>query len=190
MTQSGKSIIVCAPSGAGKTTIVRHLLKTFENLAFSVSATSREPRKGETPGIHYHFISADDFKKKIEASEFLEWEEVYTDQFYGTLKSEINRLWSEGKHVIFDVDVEGGANLKETFGDRALAIFVRPPSIEVLEKRLRSRGTETEESLQKRLSKAERELAYESKFDTTVINDVLEVACKETEEKVKKFLAK
>lgn len=189
MTQSGKSIIVCAPSGAGKTTIVRHLLKIFENLAFSVSATSREPRKGETPGIHYHFISAEEFRKKIKDSEFLEWEEVYTDQFYGTLKSEINRLWNEEKHVIFDVDVEGGANLKEIFGDRALAIFVRPPSIDVLEARLRSRGTETEESLQKRLSKAVWELTYESKFDTTVINDVLEAACEEAEDQVKKFLA-
>jgi len=190
MTQSGKSLIVCAPSGAGKTTIVRHLLKKFDNLAFSVSATSREPRKGETPGIHYHFISAAEFRKKIEDSDFLEWEEVYTDQFYGTLKSEINRLWSEGKHVIFDVDVEGGTNLKEIFGDRALAIFVKPPGIDVLQDRLRSRGTETEESLQKRLSKAERELNYESKFDTTVINDLLEVACREAEEKVKIFLAK
>jgi len=188
--QSGKSIIVCAPSGAGKTTIVRHLLKKFDNLAFSVSATSREPRKGETPGVHYHFISAEDFKKKIKASAFLEWEEVYTDQFYGTLKSEIERLWSEGKHVIFDVDVEGGVSLKENFGDRALAIFVRPPSIGILEERLHSRGTETEESLQKRLFKAERELTYESKFDTTVINDLLEVACREAEEKVKVFLAK
>lgn len=189
-TQSGKSLIVCAPSGAGKTTIVRHLLGAFDNLAFSVSATSREPRKGETPGVHYHFISADEFKKKIDGADFFEWEEVYTNQFYGTLKSEINRLWGEGKHVIFDVDVEGGANLKEVFGDRALAIFVRPPSIGVLEERLRSRGTETEESLQKRLSKAERELTYEAKFDTTVINDVLSEACDEAEEKVKTFLAK
>lgn len=190
MTQSGKSLIVCAPSGAGKTTIVRHLLRTFENLEFSVSATSRVPRKGETPGMHYHFISANEFRKNIEESKFLEWEEVYSDQYYGTLKSEINGLWSKGKHVIFDVDVEGGANLKEIFGGKALAIFVRPPSIDVLEKRLRSRGTETEESLQKRLSKAERELTYETKFDTTVINDVLSKACAEAENKVKKFLAK
>ncbi|MFT4770255.1 MAG: guanylate kinase [Cryomorphaceae bacterium] len=189
MTQSGKSLIVCAPSGAGKTTIVRHLLKTFDSLEFSVSATSREPRKDETPGIHYHFISASEFRKNIEESKFLEWEEVYSDQYYGTLKSEINRLWGEGKHVIFDVDVEGGANLKAIFGDKALAIFVRPPSIDVLEERLRSRGTETEESLQKRLSKAERELTYETKFDTTVINDLLSEACAEAEDKVLKFLA-
>lgn len=190
MARSGKSLIVCAPSGAGKTTIVRHLLDTFDNLAFSVSATSREPRKGELPGIHYHFISADEFKRKIEVSDFLEWEEVYPNQFYGTLKSEINRLWDEGKHVIFDVDVEGGANLKEVFGSRALAIFVRPPSINVLEERLRSRGTETEESLQKRLSKAQRELTYESKFDSTVVNDVLAEACEEVVRIVKIFLAK
>jgi len=188
MIESGKSIIVCAPSGAGKTTIVRHLLKTFPILAFSVSATSRQPRKGEIAGIHYHFISAENFRNKINTSDFIEWEEVYPDQYYGTLRSEIDRLWNTGKHVIFDVDVEGGVNLKRIFGDRALAIFVRPPNLEVLEERLRARGTETEESLQKRLTKAERELSYESKFDTTVINDVLSVTCKEAEEKVKKFL--
>lgn len=190
MEHNGKSLIICAPSGAGKTTIVRHLLKSLDNLEFSVSATSRKPRNGEIQGLHYHFISAEEFKKRIANSEFLEWEEVYKNQYYGTLKSEIDRAWSEGKHVIFDVDVEGGANLKEIFGDRALAVFVRPPNIGVLEERLRSRGTETEESLKIRLSKAERELAYESKFDTTVINDVLADACAETEEKVNLFLQK
>lgn len=185
---SGKCIIVCAPSGAGKTTIVRHLLSKFSDLTFSVSATSREPRHNEEDGVHYHFISAKDFRSKIDNDEFLEWEEVYTDQFYGTLKSEINRIWDKGHHVVFDVDVEGGVNLKEIFGDRALALFVKPPSLKVLEERLRSRKTETEESLQKRLNKAERELGYEEKFDDTVINDELEEACKTAAEKVKTFL--
>jgi guanylate kinase len=189
MIKNGKSIIVCAPSGAGKTTIVRHLLKTFPNLAFSVSATSREPRKDEIDGLHYHFISSRAFRKKIDDSEFIEWEEVYPDQYYGTLKSEIDNLWSAGKHVVFDVDVEGGANLKNIFGDRALAVFIRPPDLNILEERLRARGTESDESLQKRLKKAERELTYESKFDTTVINDLLAKTCKEAEEKVKTFLA-
>ena len=185
---SGKCIIVCAPSGAGKTTIVRHLLSKFSDLTFSVSATSREPRSNEEDGVHYHFISAKDFRSKIDNDEFLEWEEVYADQFYGTLKSEINRIWDKGHHVVFDVDVEGGVNLKEIFGDRALALFVKPPSLKVLEERLRSRKTETEESLQKRLNKAERELGYEEKFDDTVINDELEEACKTAAEKVKTFL--
>jgi guanylate kinase len=185
---SGKCIIVCAPSGAGKTTIVRHLLSKFSDLTFSVSATSREPRHNEEDGVHYHFISAKDFRSKIDNDEFLEWEEVYADQFYGTLKSEINRIWDKGHHVVFDVDVEGGVNLKEIFGDRALALFVKPPSLKVLEERLRSRKTETEESLQKRLNKAERELGYEEKFDDTVINDELEEACKTAAEKVKTFL--
>ena len=185
---SGKCIIVCAPSGAGKTTIVRHLLSKFSDLTFSVSATSREPRSNEEDGVHYHFISAKDFRSKIDNDEFLEWEEVYADQFYGTLKSEINRIWDKGHHVVFDVDVEGGVNLKEIFGDRALALFVKPPSLKVLEERLRSRKTETEESLQKRLNKAERELGYEEKFDDTVINDELEEACETAAEKVKTFL--
>lgn len=184
----GKCIIVCAPSGAGKTTIVRHLLGRFSDLTFSVSATSREPRRDEENGVHYHFISSKDFRSKIDHDEFLEWEEVYADQFYGTLKSEIDRIWEKGHHVIFDVDVEGGVNLKEIFGNRALALFVKPPSLQVLEERLRSRKTETEESLQKRLSKAERELGYEKKFDDTVINDKLDEACNIAAEKVKTFL--
>jgi guanylate kinase len=188
MKINGKCLIVCAPSGAGKTTIVRHLLKTFEHISFSVSAASREPRPGEVDGVHYHFISVDDFKQKISAGEFIEWEEVYSEQYYGTLKSEIRSIWEKGHHVIFDVDVEGGVNLKNEFGDAALAIFIRPPSIEVLEQRLQSRGTETPESLKKRLAKAEKELSYENRFDVTVVNNVLEKACERAEELVREFL--
>jgi len=185
---TGKCLIVCAPSGAGKTTIVRHLLQKFSNVSFSVSATSREPRIGEKKGVHYHFITPEVFKSKIENQEFIEWEEVYNNQFYGTLNSAIDEIWQQGHHVIFDVDVEGGVNLKKIFGDNALAIFVKPPSLEVLEERLKSRGSETQESLTKRLAKAGKELSYESKFDTTVINDILDQACEEAEQKVQKFL--
>ncbi len=185
----GKSIIVCAPSGSGKTTIVNRLLEAIPELSFSISATSRDPREGEKNGVNYYFLSADEFKSRIQADAFLEWEEVYENQFYGTLKSEIERIWSEGKTVIFDVDVEGGVNLKKIFGNRALSVFIRPPSIADLEKRLRGRGTESEESLNKRLSKSERELSYESEFDQTVVNDVLDEASDKTERLVKAFLA-
>jgi len=184
----GKCIIVCAPSGAGKSTIVRHLLKEIPRLSFSVSATSREPRPGEKHGIHYYFITANEFRDRVKQGEFIEWEEVYKDQYYGTLQSEIERIWRERKHVIFDVDVDGGVSLKKIFGDRALAIFIKPPGIEVLEERLKARGTETPESLKKRLSKARHELTYEPHFDVTVINDDLEEAKAETLERVQNFL--
>lgn len=187
--KEGKCIIVCAPSGAGKSTIVSHLIKEISGLAFSVSATSRPPRANEKNGVHYYFMSADEFKDHIAKGDFVEWEEVYANQFYGTLKSEIDRIWSEGKHVIFDVDVEGGVNLKKSFGKNALAVFIKPPGIEVLEERLRARGTEDEESLEKRLSKAKHELSYEPAFDTTVVNDDLSKACEEASMKVNRFLA-
>ncbi|MDB4655655.1 guanylate kinase [Flavobacteriales bacterium] len=173
----GKLIIFSAPSGSGKTTLVHHLLPKPElKLAFSVSATSREKRPNEEHGKDYYFLSADEFRKRISAGDFLEWEEVYTDQFYGTLRSEINRIHSEGKTVVFDVDVVGGVNLKKEFGESALAIFVQPPSIEELERRLRNRSTESEESLAKRVAKSAEELEYANQFDVVIINDDLETA--------------
>ncbi|NEN23882.1 guanylate kinase [Cryomorpha ignava] len=184
----GKCIIFSAPSGAGKTTIVRFLLSKFDKLSFSVSATSRDRRSYEADGLHYYFMSADAFRKKVEEDSFLEWEEVYTDQYYGTLKSEMKRIWNSGKHVIFDVDVVGGVNLKRYFGDKALAIFVQPPSIEVLEDRLRKRSTETEETLLARLSKAEHEMTFSKHFDKILINDNLDKACADACEMVKEFI--
>src|ERR1044072_3908135 len=151
----GKLVIFSAPSGAGKTTIVQHLLRVFPDLEFSISACSREIRRGETYGVDYYFLNVEEFKEKIANNEFAEWEEVYTDNFYGTLKSEIERIWRNEKHIIFDMDVIGGLNLKKQFGDRALAIFVMPPSIEHLESRLRTRETETPESIARRIGKAE-----------------------------------
>lgn len=174
----GKLIVVAAPSGAGKTTIVRALLSRFDNLAFSVSATTRARRTGEEHGRDYYFISETEFKSLIGQGAFLEWEEVYEHQFYGTLRSEVERLWSEGKHVIFDIDVKGALNIKKAFPSEALTIFVKPPSTEVLLERLRSRKSETEESLRKRINKATLELTFEKHFDIVVVNDVLEDALK------------
>lgn len=188
--KAGKCVILSAPSGAGKTTIVRYLLGEFSSLSFSISATSRPPRKGETDGDHYHFLSVDAFREKIKSGEFLEWEEVYPDRYYGTLKSEMSRIWNAGKHVIFDVDVVGGSNLKEFFGDDALAIFIKPPSLEVLEDRLRKRSTESEENLKERLSKAAQEMKYISRFDEVLINDDLKTTCQRAREMVNQFLAK
>lgn len=184
----GKVIIFSAPSGAGKTTIVHHLLKVFPQLEFSVSACSRPKRKGETNGVDYYFISVDEFKEKIENGEFAEYEEVYKDNYYGTLKSEIERIWKKGKHIIFDMDVMGGLNLRLQFGDNALAIFVMPPSIEHLEKRLKSRETETAESIARRIGKAEQELKKAQLFDKIILNDNLETALKEAEIIVGEFL--
>lgn len=188
-TPAGKCIIISAPSGAGKTSIVRYLLSRFDNLSFSVSATSRSRRSYEVNGLHYYFITAEEFRKKIESDEFLEWQEVYKDQYYGTLKSEMSRIWSKHKHVIFDVDVEGGINLKRYFGNNALSIFVQPPSVDILEQRLRNRSTETEETLMTRISKAAHELSYAPRFDKIIINDDLDLACKEAKTLVKEFLA-
>lgn len=187
--KAGKCVILSAPSGAGKTTIVRYLLGEFTDLSFSISATSRPPREGEDDGDHYNFLSVEAFRQKIDAKEFLEWEEVYPDRYYGTLKSEMNRIWNAGKNVIFDVDVVGGSNLKEHFGDDALAIFVKPPSLKVLEDRLRKRSTESEENLKQRISKAAQEMKYISRFDEVLINDKLDTTCKKAREIVSQFLA-
>lgn len=186
----GKLIIFSAPSGAGKTTIVQHLLKVFPPLEFSVSACSRPIRKGETHGVDYYFLSVEEFKQKIANNEFVEWEEVYKNNFYGTLKTEIERIWKKGSPIIFDMDVVGGLNLKKQFGDLALAIFVMPPSIEHLEARLRSRETETPESIARRIGKAENELQTAEMFDKIILNDKLENAFEEAEKVVADFLSK
>jgi len=188
---AGKLIIFSAPSGSGKTTLVHHLLSKPElKLAFSVSATSRSKRPNETDGKDYYFLSADEFRKRIDAGDFLEWEEVYNNQFYGTLRSEIDRIHAEGKHVMFDVDVVGGLNIKKQFGDDALAAFVKPPSIEELERRLRNRSTESEESLQKRVGKAAEEMEYADQFDVVLVNDDLDIAKAEAEKLVTDFTTK
>ena len=184
----GKLIIFSAPSGAGKTTIVHHLLEEFPQLEFSVSACSRPMRKGETHGVDYYFLSLEEFKQKISDNDFVEWEEVYKDNFYGTLKVEIERIWKKGMHVIFDVDVVGGLNLKNQFGDLARAVFVMPPSIQHLEMRLRSRETETDESIARRIGKAENELKTADLFDKIILNDKLENAFEEAEKIVSEFL--
>lgn len=184
----GKCVIFSAPSGAGKTTLVHYLLREIDELEFSISACSREPRGREEDGIDYHFLSVDEFKEKIEADEFVEWEEVYENNFYGTLKSEIDRAWGEGKTVVFDVDAIGGINLKRIFGEKALSVFIQPPSLFVLEQRLRNRRTETEESIKRRLDKANFELSKKDQFDTIILNDNLEVACNEARELVLDFV--
>jgi guanylate kinase len=185
----GKLIIFSAPSGSGKTTIVRHLLGRYPQLAFSISATSREPRKNEKDGDDYYFLAVDDFRKKIEEGEFLEWEEVYANQYYGTLRSEVERLRKAGKHVVFDIDVVGGVRLKQEFEGDALSIFVQPPSPEIMEKRLRERGTDSEEQLQKRLGKAREELSYADRFDHVLINDRLEETLNKAEQLIQNFIS-
>ena len=188
-SSGGKCVIFSAPSGAGKTTIVQHLLSEIPELAFSVSACSREPRGDEEHGKHYYFLGIDGFKQKIVDGEFIEWEEVYTDNFYGTLASELKRIWAAGKTVIFDVDVVGGLNLKKIMDDQALAIFVQPPSFEDLERRLRYRSTETEEKISMRLEKAHIELDRAPEFDYILLNDDLQRACEEAKEVVRKFIS-
>lgn len=183
-----KLILFCGPSGSGKTSIVHHLLKKFPQLSFSVSATTRPKRVNETDGIDYHFLSLQDFKKRIEHHEFLEWEEVYTNGYYGTLKSEIKRIADDGKAVIFDVDVEGGLTIKHAYGDNLLDVFVMPPGIEELKKRLIARATETDESLMARILKAEEELAYREKFSHVIVNSIFEDALQEAENLVNEFL--
>ncbi|MEX1002494.1 MAG: guanylate kinase [Crocinitomicaceae bacterium] len=185
----GKCLIFSAPSGAGKTTLVHYLLRNVEDLEFSISATSREPRGRELDGIDYHFLSVKEFEQKIEDNEFVEWEEVYENNYYGTLKSEVKKAWDNHKIVVFDVDAEGGINLKRIFGEQALSVFIKPPSLFVLEQRLRDRHTETEESIQKRLNKANRELKKADQFDYILMNDNLEQACMEAKELVEKFIS-
>ena len=185
----GKLIIFSAPSGSGKTTIVKHLLAQPDlNLAFSVSATSRAKRGEEQHGKDYYFLSAEEFKKHIKSDDFIEWEEVYTDNFYGTLKTEIERLWSEGKNVIFDIDVVGGLNIKKQFPEETLAVFVQPPSIDELKIRLKKRSTESEDKINMRVAKASVEMATAPQFDTIIKNYELAVALKEAEELVRGFI--
>jgi guanylate kinase len=187
---TGKAIIFSAPSGAGKTTIVRHLMELTDlRLSFSVSATTREKRDYEVDGKDYYFIAPEDFLRRAKNGEFIEWEEVYNNQYYGTLYSEIERIWSGGGHVIFDLDVVGGLNLKKLLGDKALSVFVKAPSIEVLEERLRKRSTETPEKIEQRVAKAQHEMAYEPRFDRVIVNEQLEVALREAEQCVREFLS-
>lgn len=187
---NGKAIIFCAPSGSGKTTLVKHLLSHYTNLGFSISACTRDKRgRNEVHGKDYYFLSIEEFQNKIKANAFVEWEEVYPGGYYGTLKSEVERMWAEGKNVIFDVDVKGGMKLKEYFGDSALSIFVKVPSLEELEHRLRSRGTETEESLSKRLYKVKFEMSFQDNFDVVLLNDNLEESQSKAEELYRSFTA-
>jgi guanylate kinase len=187
---TGKCIIFSAPSGAGKTTLVHKLLESPEQFAFSVSACSREPRENESDGVDYYFIGLENFKQKISENAFVEWEEVYKDNFYGTLKSELIRIWGLNKTVVFDVDVVGGLNLKKVFKENALAIFVNPPNMEILEKRLRGRKTESEEKIQMRISKAKIELDRAAEFDVIIENNILEVAVEKVKTIAAEFVAK
>lgn len=188
---SGKAIIFSAPSGSGKTTLVKHLLQHVPNLGFSISACTRDKRgRHEVHGRDYYFLSIEEFKKKIDEDAFVEWEEVYAGNFYGTLKEEIQRIWDQGKAVIFDVDVKGGLALKKYFGNQALAIFVKVPSLEVLAERLNDRGTESDESLSRRIYKAKFEMTFESQFDVSILNDDFERSAAETLQVVTQFLTK
>jgi guanylate kinase len=184
----GKLVIISAPSGAGKTTIVKHLLESGLNLAFSVSATTRTPRGNEKDGIDYFFLPVAEFRNRIIRNEFVEWEEVYKDIYYGTLKSEIERIWAIGNHVLFDVDVQGGLNLKKKFIEKSIAIFVMPPSVEELEKRLTVRGTDSTEKIKMRVDKAHEELKLANQFDTIIVNDDLDKAKKEAVRIVSGFI--
>jgi guanylate kinase len=185
----GKLVIVTAPSGAGKTTIVKHLLASGLNLSFSVSATTRPIRGDEIDGKDYFFLSVDEFKKRIEYNEFVEWEEVYKDLYYGTLNSELERIWANGQHVLFDVDVKGGINLKKKFGTNSIAIFIMPPSVEELENRLIKRATDRPEKIKMRVEKAKKELNLANQFDTVIVNHQLDKAKEEVLKTVSSFLA-
>ena len=184
----GKLIVISAPSGAGKTSMVHQLLKDIPELSFSVSASSRERRENEVHGKDYYFLGVEGFQKMIKEDAFLEWEQVYKNQYYGTLKSEIEKIWSEGKTIIFDVDVVGGLNIKKEYPKECLSIFIMPPSIEVLAERLIGRGSESDESVKKRLDKAEEEISKNKQFDTIILNDEFEIACEQTKEIITNFI--
>lgn len=185
----GKMVIFTAPSGAGKTTIVRHLLNRYKRqLGFSTSATTREKREHEVDGKDYYFLTAEDFRQRISDGAFVEYEEVYQDQFYGTLKSEIERIWSLGKHIIFDIEVKGATNIKSMYGEKCMAVFIKPPSFNILVDRLKNRKSESQSSLNKRIARMKKELSYESSFDKVLVNDLLPVACKEAEIMIESFL--
>jgi len=186
----GKLIIISAPSGAGKTTIVKTLLKSGLRLEFSISATTRLKRENESDGIDYYFLPVDEFKKRVNNDEFVEWEEVYKDHFYGTLKKEMERIWSNGNNALFDVDVKGGINIKKIFGKKSLSIFIMPPSVDELEKRLVARGTDKAEKIRMRVEKAKEELLLSKQFDHIVVNDVLERAIDETVKLIAAFIGK
>lgn len=181
-------IIISAPSGAGKTTLVKFLLSKRNDLEFSISACSRSKREGETDGVDYYFISTEDFRQKISNNEFIEWEEVYPGSYYGTLRSEIERIWNKGHHVIFDVDVMGGLNIKKQYADKALAVFIMPPSIEVLEQRIRKRQSDSDEQIRKRVEKAEWEMQFAPQFDAIVVNNEITISRQELLELVNNFL--
>lgn len=183
-----KVILFSAPSGSGKSTIISHVLKQFDCFEFSISATSRKPRGQEQHGVDYYFLSEEEFKQRVANDEFLEWEEVYQGTCYGTLKSEVSRIWNAGHAIIFDVDVKGGKNIKKYFGDKCLSIFIMPPSLEVLESRLRNRGTDEEASILKRLARSEQELKESSCFDKCIVNDDLATAVEETRKVIAEFL--
>ncbi len=185
---AGKLIIITAPSGAGKTSVTKHLLDKIPQLAFSISATTRKPRSNETDGSDYYFITEEAFHKKIQDDDFIEWEMVYEGKFYGTFKSELGRIWNEGRTPLLDIDVKGAIHVFEQFDHNCLTIFIEPPSIEELKRRLQSRGTESLESLQTRLNKAMFELSFKHQFNKIIINDNLQQACLETEAAVKEFL--
>ncbi len=185
---AGKIVIFSAPSGSGKSTIINFLLKENLNLQFSISATSRAPRGTEKNGVEYYFLSPEEFRAHIAAGDFLEYEEVYTDKYYGTLKSEVERILNTGNNVVFDVDVKGGCNIKKYFGDQALSVFIQPPSIEVLRQRLEGRGTDTPEVIENRIARAQYELSFANKFDVVIVNDILEEAENKALITVKQFI--
>lgn len=186
----GKIIIFSAPSGSGKSTIVNHLLSLNLGLEFSISATSRAPRGQERDGVEYYFLSSDEFERRIAAGDFVESEEVYKGCYYGTLRSEVERIWAKGNVIVFDVDVKGGLNLKKIFGGDALTVFIQPPSVEELRKRLIGRGTDSLEKIEQRLAKAKEELAYADKFDTVIVNDNLQAAFAQAEDVVRNFIGR